>query len=91
MFGKTNDPCQAYTFGKPKLPPGECRDNQTPMKQRDDVTTLVVSNLQRLIESRGTNPSALAKQCGMGHTSVYDLVQGRIASPKISTLGSGSV
>lgn len=44
------------------------------------------SNLAALIVARGLDAAKLARLAGMGQTGVYDILHGRSASPKISTV-----
>jgi len=46
----------------------------------------LVDRLKRLIIERETNQAAVAKAAGLGATAVRDIIEGKSASPKISTL-----
>ncbi|MSU90860.1 helix-turn-helix domain-containing protein [Rhodobacteraceae bacterium 2CG4] len=43
-------------------------------------------NLERIMRERGYNPSRLAREAGFGHTTVRDIIQGRVASPRFDTI-----
>ena len=52
----------------------------------DDQNRQVIENIRSLIEETGTNVSRLAKEAGLGHTSIRDILAKPGASPKYDTL-----
>lgn len=54
----------------------------------DKLTREFKTNLQRLLQSRGTeiNPKKLSLMAGLGETAVRDLLQNRAHSPKLETV-----
>lgn len=46
----------------------------------------IADRIAKLIEEQGTNAGAVAKQAGLGVTSVRDIINGRARTPNVSTL-----
>jgi len=53
---------------------------------RMDVDELLRANLRRLMAERGDNPAALSLRAGLNRRAVQDILEGRAASPKVSTV-----
>ena len=52
----------------------------------DTVHKRIGANLQSLMEEKGLNPSRWAKDSGMGHTGVRDIITGKTKTPTYRTL-----
>lgn len=46
----------------------------------------IASKIAALIEEQGTNPGAVAREAGLGVTSVRDILSGRAKTPNVATL-----
>lgn len=51
-----------------------------------DIGDTIAANIARLIEERGTNPSAVSRAAGMGHTSVRDIIRRASKDPSYANL-----
>ncbi len=51
-----------------------------------DSGDIIARNLEALMKAKGTNASRLAKDAGMGHTGVRDIILRKTENPKHSTL-----
>ncbi len=56
------------------------------MADERDINQVVRRNILELLERNGSNPSRAAKEAGLGHTAIRDLLIGKIASPRVDTL-----
>ena len=54
--------------------------------ERDSVTKLVMDNVEALIDARSTNPAEVARKAGLNYTAVYDIIKGKVRSPRVETL-----
>lgn len=52
----------------------------------DQLNQLAINNLRSLIAEKGFTPTRLAKEAGLGYTSVRDILTGNSASPRYITL-----
>jgi transcriptional regulator with XRE-family HTH domain len=53
---------------------------------RHPVSQIIAQNLERLLRERGMSALELAARAKYGRTMVYDILAGRSASPKVSTV-----
>ncbi len=51
-----------------------------------EIDDLIAKNLANIVAAKKTNPSALAKAAGLGHTAVRDIIQRNVNSPTYATL-----
>lgn len=66
-------------------------DNQVHLQDKssmdlDQLNELLSRNITSLMEEKGLNPSAWAKDSGLGHTAVRDIVSFKVKSPTYRTL-----
>lgn len=54
--------------------------------ERDAVTSLLSSNIIRLMEARGLKADELANRSNLNRTAVYDIIKGRSQSPRVKTV-----
>lgn len=54
--------------------------------RKDELTALIVANLESLMEEKGLNPSGWAKSAGLNHTAVRDIVRGKATNPAYFTI-----
>ncbi len=54
--------------------------------ERHPVSQIIAQNLERLLRERGISALELANRAKYGRTMVYDILAGRSASPKVSTV-----
>lgn len=52
----------------------------------EDLNRLLAANLQSLMDEKGLNPSAWAKDAGLNHTAVRDILLTKVKSPTYRTL-----
>ncbi len=52
----------------------------------DEINKLIVRNIESLIEEVGSNPTRMAKDSGLGYTSIRDILTGTSGSPRYETL-----
>lgn len=50
------------------------------------MTSTLARNIQRLIAEKNTTPAAVNRKAGLNQTGVYEILNGRIRSPKLSTV-----
>ncbi|AZB54459.1 helix-turn-helix domain-containing protein [Cereibacter sphaeroides] len=55
--------------------------------RREPISQTLADNLVRLIREHGTTASALALKCGFSQSAIHDIINGRSANPKVSTVG----
>lgn len=76
---------QAKSFGNFRLGKQTVSDYPNRM-QRHPVSQLIANNLERLLKERGISALELANRANAGRSMVYDILAGRSASPKVSTV-----
>lgn len=54
--------------------------------ERDELTMLLATNIQTVMDEQGTNPAQLAKMAKINPTGVYDILSGKSNSPKLDTI-----
>lgn len=54
--------------------------------ERDPTSQLMADNLSRLLVERKVSALQLASMCGLGRSTVYDIVAGRSQSAKVQTV-----
>lgn len=57
-----------------------------PIEDDVELGKRIAGKIAALIEEQGTNPGAVAREAGLGVTSVRDLLSGRARTPNVSTL-----
>ena len=57
-----------------------------PHMSHDDLNRLLARNLESLMEEKGLNASAWAKDAGLGHTAVRDIIHEKVKNPTYRTL-----
>lgn len=50
------------------------------------INMLVARNIKALMEQRDLDAAKLAREAGLNHTGVYDILKGKSRSPKIETI-----
>jgi len=53
---------------------------------RDALSAILSENIQRYIKLRGLNGKQLSRECGLGETAVFDIINERSSSPRLSTI-----
>lgn len=76
---------QAKSFGNFRLGKQIVSDYSNRM-DRHPVSQIIAQNLERLLRERGISALELASRANYGRTMVYDILAGRSASPKVSTV-----
>lgn len=54
--------------------------------ETDALNQLLADNLASLMDERGLNPSKWAKDAGLSHTAVRDILQKKVKNPTYGTL-----
>ena len=50
------------------------------------MTLVIIRNLEREISRKGTNPFEVARAANLNKTGVYDILKGKVTSPRVDTL-----
>lgn len=50
------------------------------------MTLVIIRNLEREMTRKGTNPFEVAREANLNKTGVYDIIKGKVASPRVDTL-----
>ncbi len=56
------------------------------MKRNEDVSDIIVDNINRLMAERNTNAAATSIKANLGQTAVYDIVTRKSLNPRVDTL-----
>jgi transcriptional regulator with XRE-family HTH domain len=59
--------------------------------ERDPLSSLLSSNITRLMDARGIKADELAARSGLNRTAVYDILAGRSQSPRLKTVAQIAV
>lgn len=54
--------------------------------ERDEITMLVVRNIEATMARKGLTPAEVQRRADMGQTGLYDILKGKSRSPRIDTL-----
>lgn len=54
--------------------------------ERDEITMLVVRNIEAAMSRKGLSPAEVQRRADMGQTGLYDILKGKSRSPRIDTL-----
>jgi transcriptional regulator with XRE-family HTH domain len=76
---------QAKSFGNFRLGKQDVSDYPKRM-ERHPVSQIIAQNIERLLKERDISALELANRMKAGRTMVYDILAGRSASPKVSTV-----
>jgi DNA-binding Xre family transcriptional regulator len=64
----------------------ESMPSARPSSPKAEGGTPIVPNLRRLMAARGITARPLAKKAGLNETAVYDIMSGKVRSPRHDTL-----
>lgn len=56
------------------------------MEGTENVSDILVDNINRLMAARKTNPAATSLKAKLGQTAVYDIVTRKSQNPRVDTL-----